>query len=110
MPIVKKKKPEVHYNPIAGSAPLSISWFDGPKGDAVEAKNEIGVGFFSPSGDLLMIEFDDVEEKKDQQHLEFDRYRAEIIVNKGKVDYSLKELPKKTAMKSKRSASRNKAT
>jgi hypothetical protein len=55
---------KVFFNPIEGSAPLSISWSTGPKGDAVEANNESGVGFFSEKGDLLAVIFDDVEEKK----------------------------------------------
>jgi len=47
------KKPEIFFNPIGGSSILSINWFPGyPLGDAVEAKNEIGVGFFAHNGDL----------------------------------------------------------
>jgi len=74
---------------IGSSGPLTISWFDGPKGDAVEANNGIGVGFFSADGTLLCVEFDDVEEAKDHQVLEFDRYRVEVLVNKGKTSHSL---------------------
>ena len=89
------KKNKVSFRVIGDSGPLSISWFDGPKGDAVEAKNGIGVGFFSTSGELLMVEFDDVEENKDQQYLEFDRYRVDVSVNKGKVTFLLDELDQK---------------
>ena len=80
------------FRVIGDSGPLTISWFDGPKGDAVEAKNGIGVGFFSNDGTLLCVEFDDVEEKKDHQELEFDRYRVTVDVNKGKISYSLASL------------------
>jgi hypothetical protein len=89
---MKKKKPEVFYRPIDGSAPLSIYWYEGPKGDAVEANNEDGVGFFGPSGELLGVIFDDVSEKKDSQTLLFDHYRVNIEVNKGKVSYSVHEV------------------
>lgn len=82
-------KAEVFYHPIEGSSPLSIYWRKGPYGDAIEAKNEIGVGFFSQTGELLAAQFDDVEEKKDHQVLEFDRYRVEIFVSKGKISHSV---------------------
>jgi hypothetical protein len=96
---MKKKKPEVYFSPIDGSAPLSIYWYSGPKGDAVEAKNEDGVGFFSPSGVLLGVIFDDVSEKKDRQHLKIDRCTVEIEVNKGDVSFTVKQLdpPKRAA-------------
>jgi len=81
------KKAKVSFRVIGDSGPLTISWFDGPKGDAVEAKNGIGVGFFSSDGTLLCVEFDDVNEKHDSQSLEFDRYQVEASVNKGKVSY-----------------------
>jgi hypothetical protein len=64
-------KPKVFYNPIDGSAPLSIYWYEGAKGDAVEAESGEGVGFFSPSQDLLGVIFDDVDEKNDKQELFF---------------------------------------
>lgn len=89
------KKAKISFRIIGDSGPLSISWFEGPKGDAVEAKNGIGVGFFSTTGDLLMVEFDDVDENKDHQHLEFDRYRIEVTVNKGKASFLLEELDQK---------------
>lgn len=95
------RKSKISFRVIGDSGPLSISWFDGPKGDAVEAKNGIGVGFFTTNGELLMVEFDDVKEIKDEQHLDFDKYRVETSVNKGKVTYSLIELkPVKKASKS----------
>ena len=83
------KKPEIFFRPIAGSAPLAIYWYDGPYGDAVESDNEEGVGFFSPTGDLLAVQFDDVKEKKDHQFLEFSSTRVEIGVTNGKVQCKL---------------------
>ena len=83
------KKAKLSFRVIGDSGPLTISWFDGPKGDAVEAKNGIGVGFFSSDGTLLCVEFDDMNEKHDSQVLEFDRYRVEASVNKGKASYSV---------------------
>jgi hypothetical protein len=85
-------KAKISFRVIGDSGPVTISWFDGPKGNAVEAKNGIGVGFFSPSGDLLCVEFDDVDEKKDHQVLEFDHYRVDVEVNNGKVAYAVEEL------------------
>jgi len=98
------KKPKVFFNPIGGSSILSITWFPGPLGDAVEAKNGIGVGFFAHNGDLLSAQFDDVDEKRDHQTLEFDRFRVEVSVNKGKISYSLVSLEpsKKTQRSSKK--------
>ena len=86
------KKAKMSFRVIGDSGPLSISWFDGPKGDAEEDKNGIGVGFFSSDGELLCVEFDDVDEKKDHQILEFDRYRVEVEVNNGKASYTVEEL------------------
>ena len=93
---------KVFFHPIEGSAPLSISWSSGPKGDAIEANNELGVGFFSEKGDLLAVIFDDVEEKKDDQFLEFDRYRVEVSVNHGKVSHSLRNLSSSKKIRSKK--------
>ena len=86
------KKAKLSFRVIGDSGPLSISWFQGPKGDAVEAKNEIGVGFFSEDGELLAVEFDDVSEKKDHQVLEFEHYRVEVSVHNRKIAHSLKKI------------------
>ena len=89
-----RKKPRFFFNPIGGSAPLSVYFYEaGALGDAVEANNEIGVGWFSPNGELLAVQFDDVEEKQDHQLLEFDRYRVDIAVSKGKITCSVTDLP-----------------
>lgn len=102
------KKAKISFRVIGDSGPLSISWFQGPKGDAVEAKNEIGVGFFSEEGELLAVEFDDVEEKKDHQVLEFDRQQVEVTVEQGQVSFEVKEL-KQTERKKKTSRKRKAA-
>lgn len=98
------KNPRISFRSIGGSGPLSITWFNVPLGDAVEANNSIGVGFFAHNGDLLSVEFDDVDEKKDRQILEFDRYQVEVEVNKGKVSYTRTplEFPKKATRLSKK--------
>ena len=83
------KKPKIFFNPISGSSILSITWFPGPLGPAVEANNGIGVGFFAHNGDLLSVMFDDVNEKQDHQVLEFDRYRIEVSIKNGKIAHSL---------------------
>ena len=95
------KKGKVFFNPIDGSAPLSISWSSGPKGDAVEAKNEVGVGFFSSKGDLLGVIFDDVDETKDHQVLEFDHYQVEVTTKAGVVTFDVKSrtLPQRKTKK-----------
>lgn len=104
------KNGRLSFRVIGDSGPLSISWFRGPKGDAVESKNALGVGFFSLEGQLLGVEFDDVNEVKDQQVLEFDHYRVSVTVDRGKVSFTVspcktKEKPIRTAKKnSKRAA------
>jgi hypothetical protein len=64
-----KKKPKISFRHHDGSGPLSVHWYTPPFGDAEEAKTGDGVFWFSPSGDLLGVEFDDVVTKKDQQTL-----------------------------------------
>jgi hypothetical protein len=60
-----RKNKSIFFKPIGGSAPLSIYFYEsGNLGDAVEANNEVGVGWFFPNGELLAVQFDDVEEKK----------------------------------------------
>ena len=83
------RKARVFFHPIEGSGSLTISWTSEPKGDALEAKKGSGVGFFSDSGGLLCVVFDEVLSSQDQQFLEFDCYRIEIKVKDGKVSYSV---------------------
>lgn len=79
------KKLDISFRHFDGSGPLSIYWHDGPYGDAIEANKGHGVGWFSASHDLLGVEFDDVEYKKDHQILFFDDAMVEIKVSNGKV-------------------------
>ncbi len=65
------KKGSIFFHPIEGSGPLTISWTKAPKGDATEAKKGNGVGFFSHTGDLLSVIFDDIQSDSDHQTLEF---------------------------------------
>jgi len=83
------KKGKVFFHPIEGSGSLTISWSTEPKGDAIEATNGSGVGFFSNSGELLCVIFDEVQSAEDKQTLEFNHIVIEIIVKNGKVDYSV---------------------
>lgn len=94
------KKPEIFFSPISGSSILSISWHKGPLGDAIEAKNGRGVGFFAHNGDLLSVQFDDVGET-DHQILEFECHRIEVNVKSGKITFKLEEVgkPKKNTKK-----------
>ena len=66
------KKPEINFRVIGDSGPLSIYWYNGPYGDAIESMDGNGVGWFSPLQDLLGVEFDDVKNIKDQQELSFE--------------------------------------
>jgi hypothetical protein len=86
------KKGKVFFHPINGSALLTISWTSGPKGDAVEAKKGAGVGFFSDSGDLLCVIFDEVRAIQDHQFLEFNRFRVEVTVKNSKVSFLVSEI------------------
>jgi hypothetical protein len=80
---------EVFFHPMEGSGQLSISWSSAPKGAAVEAKKENGVGFFASNGDLLSVIFDDVLAEKDHQVLEFKKYKVEISVKSGVVTHKV---------------------
>jgi hypothetical protein len=83
------KKGKVFFHPIDGSGSLTISWGSEPKGDAIEAKKGSGVGFFSQKKDLICVIFDEVKSNHDHQILEFERYRIEITIKHGQVEYSV---------------------
>ena len=63
------KTQEIFFRPIGKSGPLSVYWYPGPYGDAVECKKGNGVAWLSPSGELLGVEFDDVNKESDHQIL-----------------------------------------
>ena len=90
------KKGKIFYRPIEGSAPLSISWCSGHKGNAVEALNELGVGFFSPDNRLLGVIFDDVCEKRDHQVLTFKTLKVELEMKNGKASINVVEKSSKS--------------
>jgi hypothetical protein len=79
------KKPSISFRHFGGSGPLSIYWYPGPYGDAVEAKDGSGVGWFAPNGELLGVEFDNVAFAHDRQVLVFaNGERVEVRVARGK--------------------------
>jgi hypothetical protein len=90
------KKGKVFFPPLDGSASLTISWSSDPKGDAIEAKKGSGVGFFSDTGDLLCVIFDEVEASEDNQVLEFRCDRIELKVKNGKATYHVSKLNPKS--------------
>ena len=96
------KKGTVFFHPIEGSGSLTISWSSGPKGDAVEARKGSGVGFFSDSGELLCVIFDEIQASQDEQSLEFSRYSVGVLVKNGKVTHSVTEIKPKSLARKKR--------
>lgn len=98
------KKVKVTFIAIDGTGALHLDFQPGPFGDAIEASKGDGVGFFSQNGDLQGVTFDDVDEKNDRQALEFDQYRIEVSVDKGKISHSVTLLnsPKKNSRVSKK--------
>ena len=87
------KKPEIIFRPIGDSGPLSIYWYDGPYGDAVESAEGSGVAWYSPTGELLGVEFDDVNKENDIQKITLQNgEQIEVQVVKGKT--LIKFLPK----------------
>lgn len=84
------KKLEISFRSFEGSGPLSVYWYPGPYGIAVEATKGSGVGWFSPAGEILGVEFDDVDEKGDEQSLFFrNGYSVSVRVKNGKVKVML---------------------
>ena len=65
------RKPTISFRHFDGSGPLSVYWYPGPYGDAVEAIRGSGVGWFTPTGEALGVEFDDVSFDQDEQSLQF---------------------------------------
>lgn len=85
-----KAKPKVFFRPIEGSAPLSIHWYPGPFGDAKEANSGNGVFWCSPNGELLAVQFDDVQEEYDEQVLICGKQlKVELSVKKGKIKFKV---------------------
>jgi hypothetical protein len=80
------KQPKISFRHFGGSGPLSVYWYPGPYGDAVEATQGKGVGWLAPNGELLGVELDDVAVRNDRQALAFKNgVKVEVLVRKGKV-------------------------
>lgn len=92
------KKPEISFRKFNGSGPLSIYWAEGPYGDAIEAKKGNGVSWHSPNGELLGVEFDDVDESNDKQTLVLENnVQVALEIKKGKVTFEVNRPKKKSA-------------
>ena len=84
------RKPAISFRHFGGSGPLSVYWHPGPYGDAVEAARGSGVGWFTPTGEVLGVEFDDVTFEQDEQCLEFSNGVAvRLRVRRGKARVQL---------------------
>jgi hypothetical protein len=84
------KKPTISFRHFSGSGPLSVYWHPGPYGDAVEATRGSGVGWFTPTHEVLGAEFDDVVYQQDEQSLEFaNGVVIRLRVRRGKVRVQL---------------------
>ena len=80
------KKPEIYFRPIGQSGPLSVYWYTGPYGDAIECQEGKGVAWVSSTGDLLGVEFDDVDKIFDHQNLVAPQgTKVEVWVKNGNV-------------------------
>ena len=102
------KKGKVFFHPIEGSGALTISWSSEPKGDAVEAKQGSGVGFFSSKGDLLCVIFDEVQSAGDHQVLVFDKFQIKVTVKGERIIYLLTR--RRIRTRSQKSRSKRKQT
>ncbi|MBI4649043.1 MAG: hypothetical protein HY738_21255 [Bacteroidia bacterium] len=79
-------KQEIFFRPIGNSGPLTIYWYPGPYGVAVECKKGKGVAWISPCGTILGVEFDDVSIAEDHQILEpGNGSLIEVFIKNGKV-------------------------
>jgi hypothetical protein len=85
------KNGKVFFHPIEGTGALTISWSSEPKGIAIEAKRGSGVGFFSKTGKLICVIFDEVREDHDHQTLEFSHDCVEVTVRNGRVRYTVNQ-------------------
>ena len=84
------KSPAISFRVIGNSGPLSVSWSEGPFGNAVESKNGNGVMWLSSTGELLAVEFDDVQKDNDCQKLTApDGTVIELTVKNNKVNFEI---------------------
>ena len=84
------KSPTISFRVIGNSGLLSVSWSEGPFGNAVECKNGKGVVWLSSTGELLAVEFDDVQKDNDCQKLTApDGTVIELTVKNNKVNFEI---------------------
>ena len=83
------KKAKVSFFPIDETGVLHLDFAKGPFGEAVEALEGDGVGFFDALNGLLGVTFDDVAIDGDRQALVFKNISVEIRSRKGKISYSV---------------------
>ena len=77
---------------------MAVYWFPGPYGTAHESKEKSGVYFETPTGELLGVQFDDVEAEKDAQSLTTKKgTTVRIEVKKGKISIRVEPRKKKAA-------------
>ncbi|MBI4704971.1 MAG: hypothetical protein HY744_28020 [Deltaproteobacteria bacterium] len=91
------KKPQISFRHFSGSGPLSIYWYEGALGDAVEARYGRGVAWLGPNGELLGVELDDVAYAADDQTLELPGgHLVRVRVARGRVAVRVERCPKRT--------------
>lgn len=84
------KLPSISFRVIGNSGPLSITWSDGPFGNAIESKQGNGVVWLSSNGELLAVEFDDVQKDTDHQKLTApDGTVIELMIKNNKVNFEI---------------------
>ncbi len=91
------RKPRIVFRHFSGTGPLSIYWYDGPYGDAIEATNGRGVAWLAPNGELLGVEFDEVAWGSDEQALDLvNGDHVSLRVTRGKVGVRLRHSRRKS--------------
>ena len=92
------KKPTISFRHFSGSGPLSVYWYDGALGDAIEARQGQGIKCLAPSGELLGVEFDDVAYPDDEQELEIHNgHTVKLRVSKGRPTIRIVRKRRRTA-------------
>jgi hypothetical protein len=97
--VEKVKKPyKIFYNPLEGSASLAVYWFPGSYGVGIEPKEMNGVYFTFPNGELLGVQFDDVNELQDEQWMTTKAgTKVHVITKSGKVKVKVETKKNKVA-------------
>ncbi len=91
-----KNKPKIFFTPLRGQLHCLSTGFLDRMGDAHVSKECNGVYFTSPNGELIAVQFDDVDSKQDQQTLTTKAGdRVNVSVKSGKVTIKVSRAPKK---------------